>query len=192
MMTSISGWLSTWNVIKAAGFASYLLLFVSVFLGAFSYGNWIPPRTRVVLLAIHQMSGWIGFLFGLLHGLVLTIDTYKPFSLMDVFVPFTSKYDTVFTGLGTLALYLFLIILVTSDWMKQFGRKAWRSVHYLAFPAYFMALVHGIALGYDTHRPWVLVFYTGTATLFFCVIGIRVVLSMRKASGVKPKPEPRS
>ncbi|MEX2459729.1 MAG: ferric reductase-like transmembrane domain-containing protein [Paenibacillaceae bacterium] len=186
-MGSISVWLSTWNVIKAAGFASYLLLFVSVSLGAFSYGNWIPSRTRVVLLAIHQMTGWVGFLFGLLHGLVLTIDKYKPFSLMEVFIPFASKQDSLFNGLGILALYLFLIILVTSDWMKRFGRKAWRSVHYLAFPAYFMSLVHGMAVGYDIHRPWAIAFYSGTATLFFCMIGIRVVLSKRKAKGANPK-----
>ncbi|MEB3102192.1 ferric reductase-like transmembrane domain-containing protein [Ferviditalea candida] len=167
-------WFSTWSVIKASGLTSYLLLFLSVSLGMFSYGKLMKPNIRGSLLIMHQLSGWIGFLFGLLHGLVLTIDSYQPFSYKDVFVPFAAEYHPLSSGLGTIALYLFVIILVTSDWMKNFGRKVWRAIHYLAFPAFVLSLVHGLAAGSDTKQLWAQLFYLGTAVLFLIFVYIRV------------------
>lgn len=167
-------WFSTWSVIKAAGLTSYLLLFLSVSLGMFSYGKLMKPNIRGILLIMHQLAGWIGFLFGMLHGLVLTIDSYEPFSYMDVFVPFMAEYHPLSSGLGTVALYFFLIILVTSDWMKNFGRKVWRVIHYLSFPAFAFSFVHGLAAGSDTKQLWAQLFYAGTALLFLVFVYIRI------------------
>src|SRR5690606_32326675 len=67
-------WLSTWGVIRAAGLTAYLFMFVSVVLGAFSYGNAVSPGVRKWALPVHQWTGWFAFLFCLLHAAVLTID----------------------------------------------------------------------------------------------------------------------
>lgn len=172
--------LSTWTVIKAAGFTSYLLLLISVCLGALSYGKLFSGKVRGVLLLTHQLTGWIGFLFGLLHGLVLSVDTYIHFSFAAIFIPFTSPYEPVATGLGTIALYMSLIVLVSSDLMKKIGRKAWQAIHYLAFPLYVLSLLHGLWAGYDSSALWALLFYTGTLLLFLAVILIRVIITKKK------------
>lgn len=172
-MNWIPDWLSTWGVIKASGFTSYLLLFISICLGAFSSDKNISARARGSLIILHQLSGWIGFLFGLLHGLVLTVDQYEPFTLLEVFVPFASDYRTVSVGLGIIALYLLLIVLFTSDWKRWFGHKTWRLIHFLVFPSYLLFLIHGLVAGSDTHNLWAILFYSGTATLFLVIIWIR-------------------
>ncbi len=176
-------WLSTWSVIKAAGMTSYFLLFLSVVFGVFSYGKLLSANLRGVFMPLHQLTGWLGFLFGLLHGMVLTIDSYQPFSLKAVFVPFTAGYQPWASGFGTLSLYFFFLLLVTSDWMKKFGRKLWRSVHYLAFPAYLLSLIHGLMVGSDTKHAWAQAFYVITAAAFVAVIVLRIRVSANKKSG---------
>lgn len=166
-------WFSIWEVIKASGFTASFLLLTSISFGAFSYGKTFSPPVRANLLAIHQMSGWLGFLFGLLHGMVLTIDPYAPFPFQAVFIPFTAAYRPIASGLGTIALYLLLIVLITSDWMKRFGRKIWRNTHYVAYPAYILSLIHGLLAGSDSKQAWALGFYYASAVVLICVFMAR-------------------
>lgn len=175
--------LSTWSVIKAAGFTSYLLLLISVILGALTYGK--PPSSKVfnVMFTTHQLTGLIGFLFGLLHGLVLSVDSYIHFSFAAIFIPFASPYEPIASGLGTIALYLSFIVLVSSDLMKKLGRKAWGGIHTLAFPLYMLSLLHGLWAGSDSSALWSRLFYMGTLLLFLAIILIRFLLLKRKQTG---------
>lgn len=157
---------STWSIIKAAGFTSYLLLFISVSLGALRSVKLFSGKTKGVMLVIHQLTGWIGFLLGLLHGLVLSADTYIHFSWIEIFIPFTSSYKPMASGLGTIALYLAFIVLVSSDVLKRIGRKTWRIIHYLAFPLFVLSLIHGLLAGYDSSKLWVQLLYAGTFLVF--------------------------
>ncbi|MCU6712915.1 ferric reductase-like transmembrane domain-containing protein [Paenibacillus sp. J5C_2022] len=165
---------SVWSVTKAAGVSSYLLLFVSVIMGTIGYSQLVSAKHRGRLIFYHQWTGWFGFLFGLLHGIVLLIDTYEPFSIIDLLVPFFSPYKSAGTGLGIIALYMYVAVMVTSDWMKLFGRKVWRIVHYLPFAAYILALLHGLLAGSDSSRTAVKMMYAVTGLLFLVVIAVRM------------------
>lgn len=169
-------WLSTWSVIKAAGFTSYALLLISVSLGAFSYGKHLSQQFRSICLTLHQMTGWLGLLFGMLHGVVLTIDSYITFSWKAVWIPMTAEYRPIASGLGTIAFYLILFILITSDWMKKFGKKIWRYVHFLAYPAFALSLLHGLFAGSDSQSLWAIRFYQGSAVVFFAIFFVRMYM----------------
>ncbi|WP_163853267.1 ferric reductase-like transmembrane domain-containing protein [Paenibacillus elgii] len=170
-LVTLASWLSTWGVIKAAGFTSYLCIFVSVVLGAFSYGTAVPAKLRGILLPAHQLAGWLGFLFGLLHGAVLTIDTYQPFSLAEILIPFTAKFHPWASGLGTVALYILAAILISSDCIKSLGKKAWRAVHRLSYPLVILAFLHGLSDGSDSDKIWAFPLYAGS-TIIFAAAGL--------------------
>ncbi|WP_207953200.1 hypothetical protein [Paenibacillus agricola] len=51
------------------------------------------------------MSNWSGLSFGLLHALVLIIDSY----------PFTAANEPFWNGLGTISIYGLILVLVTTD-----------------------------------------------------------------------------
>jgi len=170
----VANYFSTWGVIKAAGICSYLLLFISVSVGAFGYSKMVSAKRRGLLLIIHQWTGWFGFLFGLLHGIVLLIDTYEPFSIKELLIPFYTEYKTVANGFGIMGFYMFFAVLVTSDWMKNFGKKVWRSVHYLPFPAFILSLLHGLLAGSDSSRKEMKMMYAVTGILFLLVIVVRM------------------
>lgn len=177
----MSDWFSTWELIRSAGFTSYLLLFVSVLAGVAVRGQMVSSKQKAVLLFVHQSAGWIGFLSGFFHGLLLTIDSYISFTLTDVFLPFASDYKTMLAGFGSLSLYGIAVVLISSDAMKKLSKKVWRTIHYLAFPAYLLAFIHGVFLGTDSGEVWSIIFYTTTIVSLLSIGLVRkLVISAKK------------
>lgn len=167
-------YLTTWGVTKAAGFSSYLLLFVSVILGAFAHSKQVSIKQRAKLIIAHQWFGWFGFLFSLIHGVVLWIDDFQPFRVVELLVPFYAEYKPIATGIGILAFYMFLAVMLSSDGIKKLGIKAWRSIHYLAFPAFVLSFIHGLTAGSDSGQSMVKGMYVLTALLFVLFILLRM------------------
>ncbi|QYR21280.1 ferric reductase-like transmembrane domain-containing protein [Paenibacillus sp. sptzw28] len=170
--------LSVWSTTRAAGITAYVFLFLSTAAGIIMSLKMLNGRAKSVLLTVHQSSGWFGFLFGILHGSVLLFDKYVGYSLGELLFPFTSHSHPVLTGLGTLSFYIALILIISSDMMKHLGKKVWRTIHFLAFPGYFMGLIHGFFIGTDTQYPWV-------KTMYFATAGAVLVLTLFRIAAVK-------
>jgi methionine sulfoxide reductase heme-binding subunit len=174
LFTSFSHLFPVWNITRAAGITSYLLLFLSLVSGLLIGLKAIPTKVRPMLTLIHTTGGWFGFLFGMLHGLILLDDHYVGYTLSDIFNPFTSRTDTFLNGIGTLSLYCLLLVMISSDLMKRIGRRAWKVIHFLTFPCFVMALYHGIALGTDTSMIWMKWTYLSTGIIVFTLMAFRV------------------
>src|SRR6202011_4271137 len=71
-------------------------------------------------------------------------------------VPFGSYYRTFWLGLGTVSLELMLAIIVTSLFRRVIGHRVWRSIHWLAYAAWPVAVLHGIGTGTDAFSWWML------------------------------------
>lgn len=176
LLVSIHNVLPVWNVSRAAGMTSYLLLFISVVTGMSGHYSFLHPKTKAALNLVHQSTGWFGMLFGLVHGLVLTYSSYESFSLYDVFVPFASKTHPFLTGVGILALYSMVLLLLTSDYRKQLGWKLWKSIHFLAFPAFVAAFFHSVLLGPDSQTLYMQIIYYSTAVITLIALITRVAI----------------
>lgn len=184
---SILNMFSVWDTTRGLGLTSYLLLFVSMVAGILQSLKVMPPASRANLAIVHTLSGWLGMLFGLTHGLVLLYDTYVGYSIMEILVPFTAKKSPVVTGMGIIALYIMMLLVISSDLLKRLGKKIWRSVHFLAFPAFILALYHGIALGTDTALPTIKLFYAITGSIVAFLVVIRILVSANSATAAKPQ-----
>ncbi|MCC3373919.1 ferric reductase-like transmembrane domain-containing protein [Cohnella sp. REN36] len=166
-------WFGVWTTTRAAGLTAYLLLFVSTASGILTSMRFVRPERRAALLTLHQFTGWIGFLFGLLHGCVLLFDRYVGYQLYELAIPFAAHDHRFWNGIGTVACYLSFVLVLSSDLVKRIGRRAWRAIHFLAFPAYALALMHGFALGTDTRIPWVQGLYAATGLAILVLCGFR-------------------
>ncbi|MBS4174016.1 ferric reductase-like transmembrane domain-containing protein [Bacillus sp. FJAT-49736] len=164
-----------WNTTRAAGLTSYLLLFISIVTGISQSFKSIHPKKRKTLNIIHESTGWFGVLFGLVHGLVLMFDQDVTLSLGEILIPFTAKTDAFPIGIGTISLYIMLILILTSDFMKKIGAKLWRAIHFLSFPGYLLGLIHGIWLGPDTKMGLISFFYYSTAIIVCGLVIWKVV-----------------
>ena len=77
-------------------------------------------------------------------------------------------YRPIWLGLGALAFDLLLAVLLTSMLRRQFGHRAWRFVHWLAYVSWPVAVVHGLATGTDAKAGWLLAL---TAT---CIVAVLI------------------
>jgi predicted ferric reductase len=179
LLNLISSWFSVWDTTRALALTSYLLLFGSIVAGILQSMKIMPPKSRANLSIAHTLTGWLGLLFGVTHGLVLLYDTYVGYSIVEILIPFAAKKDPMEIGLGVIAMYIIFLLVLSSDLLKRLGKKVWRSVHYLAFPAFLMALYHGISIGTDTAIPGIKIMYIITGLTVTILVILRINLSLK-------------
>lgn len=165
-----------WIVIRVTGLAGYFLLTLSLLAGIYRHS----PRKKGSILAFHQIIGQVALLFIGIHACLLLFDSYQPYTLKSILVPFASPYDPILTGLGTIAAYLLFIVIFNSDFMKQIGRSLWKKTHYLVFPLWIISAIHGLFLGTDSQTQWAEILYLST-TLMVVLSTLFLVVTIKKA-----------
>jgi predicted ferric reductase len=137
-----------WFTSRATGVASVVLLSAVVVLGTVTAGRRRPEGERAtVVMALHRWIGLGTVVFLGLHVVTAVVETYVSLGWLSVLVPFTSGYERLWVGLGTLALDLLAAVVVTSLLRHRISERAWRGVHLAAWALWPVALVHGTALG---------------------------------------------
>ena len=148
------------------------------------------PGHRVVAQSVHRGVS-LGALAALAVHIALEIVAHKV-GVLDVVVPFLSRFRTLYTGLGTLAADLFVLIVVTGFLRGRFAGKwpwAWRSIHAAAYAAWPLSVVHGL-LGGRTAKPYVDWSYGACLALVAIALAIRVVATVRNDSEKLAHPVP--
>jgi methionine sulfoxide reductase heme-binding subunit len=139
-----------WYIVRASALVGFLLLFVSVFVGTVSG---LPGIKKYFLrfgsLKFHCWISFQALLFALIHGASLLFHKFIPFSLADIFIPFHSSYEPLLVALGTISLYLMIILVTTSYGRKYISQKVWRSIHFLNIILYVFSITHALLLGTD-------------------------------------------
>jgi hypothetical protein len=100
----------------------------------------------------------VGSLIGI-HVLTIAADSFLPFSLTQLLVPFTSSYRPLWTGLGIAAAELLLALAITNHYRKRLPYSFWRKAHYLNFAVWSLASVHGLMSGTDRGAAWLAILY---------------------------------
>ncbi|MGG1516972.1 ferric reductase [Paenibacillus oryzisoli] len=165
--------LPMWQFIRSFGIVSYLFLTIGICLGI-SYSMPILPGTwKKHMYKLHNFFTLAGTGIGLLHGIITVIDTYMPYTWSEVLIPFTSKSHPVLNGFGTLSGYLMLLVIFTTDLRNKLKKSVWFVLHLMAYPAFFMAFIHGYYLGTDTNHPAVHTMYLVTIAAVLSVSVLR-------------------
>ena len=106
--------------------------------------NW-PHRAldrRWSVFALHQWTAYTAVLLTLTHPAVLLFLHTPRFRLVDVLWPVQSPLQPKLNLAGAAALYLVLVVLVTSVLRLRIGRPLWRKLHYLVYPAAALLFLH--------------------------------------------------
>lgn len=173
--------LPTWQLIRTLGILSFVMLTVGICLGI-AYGfPQLTGKTKKQVYKLHTFFTNGGTVIGLLHGAILVIDTYMPFSWREVLIPFAAKSHPILNGLGTLAGYGMLLLIFTSDIRHKLGRTIWLAVHLLSYPIFAAALVHGFFVGTDTQNLAVRMMYLASAAAVAIMTGARATVRRSQA-----------
>jgi len=149
-----------WYAARASGAAAYVVLSIVVCLGLTLGGKAQNRRwPRFSLEDVHRFGGLlVGSLIGI-HVLAIAADSFLPFSLIQLLVPFTSSYRPLWTGLGIAAAELLLALAITNHYRRRLPYRFWRTAHYLNFAVWTFASLHGLMAGTDRGAAWLAVLY---------------------------------
>lgn len=167
---------ATWYLIRSSGITAYILLTLSVLWGlALSsrvLKDWSPGSLSMTL---HSAISWLALAFTAVHVVLLLFDDYLTYLVRDIVIPFTGPYRPVAVGLGTLALWLMLI--VTPSFMlrnRLLSPRLWKLLHYSSYAAFLLVTVHALAAGTDAGHQGFQVFMMGSVLLTVILLGYRL------------------
>jgi sulfoxide reductase heme-binding subunit YedZ len=144
-----------WFVSRGSGLVLMVTLSAVVVLGVATRLGAAPFRLpRFVTMELHRTLSLFALAILALHVTTALLDPYVSIGWRATVVPFTSPYRPGVIALGTLAVDLIGAAVVTSLLRKRLGYRAWRVVHWLAYLAWPLAMVHALEAGPDSRLWW--------------------------------------
>jgi sulfoxide reductase heme-binding subunit YedZ len=149
-----------WYAARASGVAAYVVLSIVVSLGLTLGKKAQSPRwPRFSIEEVHRFGGLlVGSLIGV-HVVAIAVDSFLPFSLTQLLVPFTASYRPLWTGLGIAAAELLVALAITNHYRRRLPYRFWRRAHYLNFAIWAFASLHGLMGGTDRGALWLAILY---------------------------------
>ena len=167
-----------WYLTRGTGVVALLLLTVVLVLGIAGTVRWQRPGwPRFLVADLHKHLTLLSIVFIAAHVVTTVADGFAPIRLLDAIVPFASPYRPIWLGLGTVAFDLLLALLVTSLVRARIGYGSWRVIHFLAYAAWPVALVHAFGTGSDARTGWFALLGFGCAAAVGLAVAVRVFRS---------------
>jgi sulfoxide reductase heme-binding subunit YedZ len=110
-----------------------------------------------------------------LHIVTAIVDGYAHIPWLSTVVPFTSGYERFWIGLGTAAVDLFAALIITSLLRDRLRASIWRAIHWLAYVAYPVVVIHSFGAYKDLRSGWLLALTMATVFAVVTAIGYRVL-----------------
>lgn len=155
--------------------------------------NW--PHRGFNLFALHQWTAYAAVALTLTHPVILLFLKSPHFRLYDVVWPVDSPQQPTLNLVGACALYLLLLVFLSSLLRTRIGRPIWRKLHYLVFPAAILLFVHSIFTdpALQNSHPDLLdggkIFVEASALVSVGAVALRIRLSGR---GFRPVSTPQT
>jgi hypothetical protein len=171
-----------WYTARATGFIAYGVLTISVALGLVVSTHW-REYTGPWLVAerLHPQALLLSSMFLSFHVVAILLLNFPP---AQAFIPFTSDFDASAISFGIIAMYLMIVLLVSTYLIGRIGYRTWHVMHYAGLLAWFLALGHAARVGDDSGSGWATAFYlVGAAVvvvLLLTYLGTRVVARRRR------------
>ncbi len=149
-----------WYVTRASGLIAGVLLIILILSGVgFITGGTYRFLEPITAWATHKALGIALVIAVIIHIVALYFDTFVHFDIASLLVPFASDYQPVeffgksfgslYVAMGILALYVFLIVVVTSLIWLSTKPKQWKAIHILTYLGAVLVFIHGLYLGTD-------------------------------------------
>jgi hypothetical protein len=170
-----------WYLSRGSGAVSLILLSTAVVLGIVDQRRWRSERwPRFTLHGLHRWVSLFAVSFLSIHIASAVLDSFAPIRLLDAVIPFRGSYRPLWLGFGALAFDMLLAVTITSLLKKRIAPRTWRTVHWLSYAAWPVAVVHGLGTGSDVRAGWLLAITLACAAAVWIAVFVRV---MSAASG---------
>lgn len=149
-----------WYITRAAGLVASVSLVILLLSGiGFMTGKSFRLLEPLTAWATHRALGIVFGVSVLIHIIPLLFDTYVPFTLAQLLLPFVSGYKPVsvaglhlgslWVALGVLALYGVIAIILSSLLWVDKKPRVWKFFHFLTYLVMIFVFFHALYLGTD-------------------------------------------
>jgi hypothetical protein len=164
---------------RASGVVAYLLLTAVVVVGVGLAGKVRLTWPRFAVVDLHRFGSILVGVFIGVHAVTLALDSYLPFSLRQLVVPFASRYRPLPTALGIVAMELLVAVAITNLLRTRLPYRAWRRAHYATLLVWLAATVHGLTAGSDRGSLWLSAIYFASMAAVLTAVIARVSPRLR-------------
>jgi sulfoxide reductase heme-binding subunit YedZ len=144
-----------WITSRAAGLVALLAASLAVTLGLLMRGGALRGKTAQLRVG-HEALSLATMAALVVHAGALLFDGFLSPSLADVTIPFVSGFRPVWTSMGIVAGWLFLVLGLSYYARARIGAARWRRMHRWTALAWVLGVVHGLMEGTDSGTAWFL------------------------------------
>ena len=178
-----------WYVNRGSGVVLLVVFSLAVVLGVLATGRGVSPLwPRFVTQGLHRTLAARSVLLLTAHALTAVVDEFVDIRWWQVIVPVGGSYEPLWLGLGALALDLTLVVVATSLARAGLPHRTWFLVHLTTYAAWTAGVVHGIGIGTDAARGWMVVATAGCVAAVGLAVLARSVAVARERRGGDPGP----
>ncbi|MDA8442902.1 MAG: hypothetical protein M0Z55_11080 [Peptococcaceae bacterium] len=167
-----------WYFSRAAGIVAYVFIWSCVFTGILLKTKFVKKLgIAAEVNSAHNASARLGFYFVVFHITVLYFDSTVGSQVGQMLWPAMSHVENVGSvglEIGKFALYAMVVLGVGFFTMRK-HQAVVRLLHLLAYPAFFLALGHGILLGTDRNLAWLQMLYWFTGSAVVIAVWLRAM-----------------
>jgi sulfoxide reductase heme-binding subunit YedZ len=144
-----------WYLNRGTGIVLLGMLTLTVLLGVRSLrSHRSRGLPRFLTQSLHRDLSLISLALLGAHVASAVVDEYVDIRWWQALVPWGATYKPLWLELGTVALDLVVVLVVTSLLRRRLGHRCWRVLHTAAYGCWALALVHGLGVGTDTRAGW--------------------------------------
>ena len=161
-----------WILGRGLGIAAYLSLTALTALGlwlrhpAAQRWHWPAPASRLKVHAV-LAAATLALIIG--HVIVLVIDPFAGVGVLGAVAPGASGFRPFAVALGTISVYLALLVGTTAALAGRLTGRAWRPIHRIAGVVFGLAWAHGLLAGSDTPKLRLMYAVTGAMVALLAV-----------------------
>ena len=173
-MTGITHTTALWYASRATGVVTLLLVTAVLLLGILvNRQGRLPGLPSFAVTGLHRNVSLLAVAFLAIHVITAIADPYVAIGVAAAVLPFASAYKPFWLGLGAISLDLIAALILTSLARGRMSRRAWRGIHWLAYAAWPLAVVHSLGSSSDARSGLVLGVLAG------CVLAVTAALAWR-------------
>lgn len=131
-----------------AGLGAIGLLTANILIGLLLATKYNPvrhwPHRRINTVKLHNYTGYAALVMVLVHPALLLLPNRVDFHVVDLFYPMNAPKQPYINSTGAAAAYLLAIVVVTSYFRFQIGRRWWKRIHFTTYALFPLYAVHAI------------------------------------------------
>jgi len=102
------------------------------------------PPYSLSFLQLHKFTGYTAAITILIHVALIPLDPLSKFSWSDLLFPAWTQHQPLANSFGSVAFYLFGVVVISSYYKHKTQYKTWRTLHYISYFSAVPLILHSV------------------------------------------------